>query len=67
MKGQAESANRRTVEFFKDNFEADISSEEARQINENLAGIYTLLAKWDREQAVSKYGATETTGDCHVG
>ncbi len=67
MKGQLQSANRRTVEFFEDNFETKISSEEARQINENIAGIYTLLAKWKREQSASKYGATESTGDCHVG
>jgi hypothetical protein len=49
LKGQL-TGEERTVEFFKWKFGKDISIEEARQINERVTVVFTLLAKWDREQ-----------------
>ena len=58
------SAEEITVEFFRTEFGKEITIEEARQINERVNVVLTLLAKWDREQR-SKSPATETQHSDH--
>ena len=53
LKEAIKSVEEKTVEFFKWKFDKDINIEEARQINERVTVVFTLLAKWDRKQRLS--------------
>lgn len=57
-KERPETANKsveeKTVEFFKWKSDKVYSIEEARQINERVVVVFTLLAKWDRELRLSE-------------
>jgi len=66
MKGYGTSEER-TIEFFRKKFDKEFSFEEARQINERLTAVYTLLAKWDREQNTPASIKVENSGDYNAG
>ncbi len=65
MKGKTTSEER-TIEFFRKKFGKNVNNEEARKINERVSTIFTLLAKWDREQNGSCQSGQEVTGDFYA-
>ena len=65
MKGKSTSEER-TIEFFKKKFGKNVNHEEARKINERVSTVFTLLAKWDREQNGSSENSQELTGDSYA-
>ena len=66
MKGYGTNEER-TIEFFRKKFNREFSFEEARQINERLTAVYTLLAKWDREQNAIVSINADNSGDFSAG
>jgi len=60
------SSEERTIEFFKKKFGSIVNNEEARKINERVSTVFTLLAKWDREQNHSIKNSQEVTGDFYA-
>jgi len=60
VKGQ-KTAEEITVEFYRTRFGEEITTEEARQINERVTVVFTLLAKWYREQRQEKHTSDDRT------
>lgn len=57
----------RTIETWQPRHDRDLSSEDARQIVENVTGFFSILAEWARAEIPEPVNATGKPGEANDG